>query len=185
MSAGRSRRSSPAIGSATSAAPPTTAIAQRQPRVARCAISGRKTSWPVEFAAVSRPTTSPRRAANQRVAIIAASTGATAPVAAPVTSPHSRYKCHGCDASGVSAAEAAISPSATVTTRRRPIRSTSAAENGPLSPNTTRLIETATAIVARLQPNSSCNGTITTPGTARNAAEASSAAKPAPATTQA
>ena len=85
----------------------------------------------------------------------------------------------------VSTAAAAIMASATVTTRRRPTRSTSAAENGPDSPKTTRLIDTAMLIVARLQPNSSCNGTIKTPGTARNAADASSAANPAPATTQA
>ena len=84
----------------------------------------------------------------------------------------------------VSPADAAISASATVTTRRNPIRSTRAAENGPLTPNTTRLIATAAEIVARLQPNSSCSGTISTPGTARNAAEASSAVNPAPATTQ-
>ena len=52
------------------------------------AMSGTNTSCPVEFAAVSSPTTSPRRATNQRLAIDAASTGATAPVAAPPTSPH-------------------------------------------------------------------------------------------------
>jgi hypothetical protein len=85
----------------------------------------------------------------------------------------------------VAAAAAAIIASATVTTRRRPMRSTSAALKGPLSPKTTRLIETAAEIVARLQPNSSCSGTISTPGTARKAAEASSATKPAPATIQA
>jgi hypothetical protein len=81
-------------------------------------------------------------------------------------------------------ADAAINPSATVTTRRNPIRSTSAAENGPDSPMTTRLMATAAEIVARLHPNSSCSGTISTPGTARNAADASSAVNPAPATTQ-
>ena len=118
------------------------------------------------------------------MAIIAASTGATAPVAAPVTTPHSRYSCHGCVTSGVSSAEHAISARAVVTTRRSPIRSASAAENGPLRPKTTRLIATAAEIVARLQPNSSCSGTIRTPGTPRNAADASSAVNPAPATTQ-
>ena len=89
-SAGRSRISSPATGSASSAAPPGTSITHLQPSISTCDISGRKISWPVEFAAVSRPTTRPRRAWNQRVAIIAASTGATAPVAAPVTTPHRR-----------------------------------------------------------------------------------------------
>ncbi len=70
------------------AAPPTTIIVARQsPWVTRWAISGRKTSWPVEFAAVSRPTTRPRRCVNQRPATVAASTGATAPVAAPATRP--------------------------------------------------------------------------------------------------
>ena len=59
-----------------------------------------------------------------------------------------------------------------MTTRRSPNRSTSAAENGPADAEHDQLIATAAEIVARLQPNSSCNGTISTPGTARNAAEA-------------
>ena len=53
-----------------------------------------------------------------RVAIIAASTGATAPVAAPATRPQRTYRCHGSDARVVSTAAAAIMASATVTTRR-------------------------------------------------------------------
>ena len=44
---------------------------------------------------------------------------------------------------------------------------------------------TAALIVARLQPYSSPSGTISTPGTARKAADASSAVNPAPATSQA
>src|SRR5207253_1279425 len=57
--------------------------------------SGRKTSCPAALLAVMIPVTSPRRRTNQRVPTIAASGTDTAPVALPITSPHSTSSCHG------------------------------------------------------------------------------------------
>jgi len=68
-------------------------------------------------------------------------------------------------------APTAISASAPETTIRSPRRSTNAAAKGPLRPYRIKLIETATEMVAVLQPNSLCNGTIKTPGVERNPAE--------------
>jgi hypothetical protein len=47
------------------------------------------------------------------------------------------------------------------------------------------LTETAKPIVARVQPNSSCSGTISTPGVDRNPAAVMSVTKPTAATTHA
>ena len=60
--------------------------------------------------------------------------------------------------------------SAPTVTARRPNRSISAAANGPVSPNRIRLIDTATEITARFQPNSFWSGTIRTLGVARKPA---------------
>ncbi len=75
----------------TSAAITTVPAVQRQPCVlAIHASSGRNTSCPLAFEAVRSPLTKPRRVANQRFAMIAASGTASAPVAEPTTTPHSR-----------------------------------------------------------------------------------------------
>ena len=58
----------------------------------------------------------------------------------------------------VSPLPAATSSSAAATTRRMPKRSISAAANGAVSPNSSRLTETAAEIVPSDQPNSSCSG---------------------------
>ncbi len=54
-----------------------------------------------------------------------------------------------------------------MSTLRIPNRSIMAAANGPMNPNRIRLIETASEIVARLQPKASCRGTIRIPGAER------------------
>src|SRR5438552_6150662 len=65
-------------------APARTRVITRQPKwVTREAIAGRKTSWPAALAAVSRPTTNPSRARNQRPAIYAARNPPTKPVDKP------------------------------------------------------------------------------------------------------
>ena len=134
------------------------------------ASAGRKTSWPVAFAAVMIPVTSPRRRTNQRCATIAANGTDTAPVALPITTPHSSCSCHGCEILVVASDAIATIASAAITTRRIPKRSCSAAANGAARPKHTRLIETADEIVARLQPNWSCSGTIITLGAERKPA---------------
>ena len=98
------------------------------------ASGGRNTSCPAAAAEASNPSTRPRRAVNQRVAIVAASTLAIAPVPQPTTMPHSRMSCHDCCISGVAATPSAISASAPSIVRRTPIVSMRAAANGPISP---------------------------------------------------
>ena len=70
----------------------------RQPT---CSIShaatGRNTSCPVAALAVSRPSTSPRRRSNQRVATTAPSTTAVRPVPNPSSSPHKATRCQTSD----------------------------------------------------------------------------------------
>ena len=85
----------------------------------------------------------------------------------------------------VSPLPAATSTSAPATTRRMPNRSISAAANGAVRPNSSRLTETATEMVPRDQPNSSCSGSISTPGVARKPAAPTSATKATAATIQA
>ena len=60
-----------------------------------------------------------------------------------------------------------MSRSAPATTGRMPQRSIIAAANGPTNPNRTRLIDTASEMVARDQPNSPSSGTIKTAGVER------------------
>ena len=124
----------------------TTRVAARQPRCsATLASIGRNTSCPVALAADSAPSTSPRRASNQRVATTAASTIDVTPVP-------------GADAARPRAASAAIgfcicvrerdgarraARRAARTTRRRPHRSITDAANGPMSPNSAMLMATA------------------------------------------
>ena len=118
--------------------------------------------------------------------MIAASGTEIAPVAAAFTTPQRMSSCHGAVISVLSAgADRDLSSTATVITRRIPYRSTKAAAKGPPSPKTTRLIATAKPIVARLQPNSSCSGTIRTPVVERNPADVTSVKSPTAATSHA
>lgn len=58
----------------------------------------------------------------------------------------------------------AMTVSARATTRRMPNRSISAAANGAVSPYSARFTETARPIVPRDQSNSSCSGSMSSPG---------------------
>ena len=66
-----------------------------------------------------------------------------------------------------------------------PNRSISAAANGAVRPYRIRLTPTATDSSPRDQPNSSCSGTISTPGADRNPAAPINAMSETPATIQA
>ncbi len=69
--------------------------------------------------AVRMPTTSPRRAANQRAAMVAPSTSAVMPVPMPITTPHSSINCQTfVIASEVTSADATTSSAVSVTLRR-------------------------------------------------------------------
>ncbi len=98
----------------------TSASAVRQPsRSVRLASSGRNTNCPVATLAVRIPTTSLRRAANQRAAMVAPSTSAVMPVPIPITTPHSNINCQTfVIASEATRAEATISNADSVTLRR-------------------------------------------------------------------
>jgi hypothetical protein len=160
--------------------------ATRQPLCsAAAATTGRNTSCPVALPAVRMPVTRPRRRTNQRCATVAANTSAIEPVPSPTSTPQSSTSCQLAWTKTVSPEPTAISSSAHVVTRRMPNRSIRAAANGAVSPNSTRFTPTASDSVPRLQPNSSCSGTMSTPGAARNPAAPSSATNATPATTQA
>jgi hypothetical protein len=182
-SAGRSASSSSTSGTTARAAPATTSAAVRQPeRSASTATSGRKTSCPVALPAVRMPVTSPRDRVNHRLATVAAKTSAIEPVPRPTSTPQHRTSCQLAVMKTVSPLPAATTHSAVATTRRMPNCSMSAAANGAVSPNSSRLTLTARETVAVDQPNSSCSGRISTPGVARKPAEATSATKATPAT---
>jgi hypothetical protein len=134
------------------------------------------------LAADRAPRTSPRRASNQRVATIAASTIEVTPVPAPTQTPHSSINCHVDAILVVSATDTASSDSASSTMRRRPQRSIADAANGPINPKSAILIATAAEMTVRLHPNSLSSDTISTPGVARTAAVTSSTTKVAAAT---
>ena len=148
------------------------------------AITGRNSSCPVEAPPDRRPTTSPRRAVNQRAAMVAASTLARKPVPAPTKNPHIRMSCHGSRISDVEATPTPTRARAQSTERRMPKRSITAAANGPMQPYSTRLIDTANAMVARDQWNSSSSGTIRMPGVERMPALVSSTRQVTPTTIQ-
>jgi len=107
------------------------------------------------------------------------------PVPNPTTRPHSRYSCHGAFITVVRRAPAETVIRAPTVTMRSPKRSIRAAAKGPVRPNRMRLIETATEMMARFQPNSFCSGTIRTLGVARNPAAPISATNVTAATTHA
>ena len=129
--------------------------------------------------------TRPRRLLNQRLAMMEASTSAVTPLPLPTTTPHSSTSCHGSHIKGVSATPDDTITSATAMVRRRPNRSMIAAANGPARPYSRMLTATAKLMVARDQPNSASNGTISTPGTERMPAATSSTRKVQAATVQA
>ena len=58
--------------------------------VASHASTGRNTSWPLALLAVSMPTTRPRRATNQRLAMVAATPKPVAPAPRPTSTPQVR-----------------------------------------------------------------------------------------------
>src|SRR4051812_20964938 len=131
------------------------------------------------------PDTSPRRATNQRPVTVATSDSAIEPVPRPTSRPHSSTSCQLAVMNTVSPLPVAVISSATTTTRRMPKRSMSAAANGAVSPYSAMFTATAAEMVDTDQPNSACSGSISTPGTARNAAAPTSARKVTPATHQA
>ena len=107
------------------------------------------------------------------------------PQPSPTTTPHSSTSCHVSDISGVSATPVAVAVSDSVTVRRTPNRSISAAANGPIAPYSSTLTPTANEIVARDQWNSCSSGTISTPGAARTPAVSTTMTKVIAATIQA
>ena len=152
----------------TPAVAATVYVTLRQPcAVTSRASTGRKTSCPVALAAESMPSTRPRRASNQRLTTIAASTMAVTPVPVPTSTPQKSVSCH-CECMVEESATPAVSTArASSTMRRSPYRSINDAANGPISPNSAILIAMAPEIAARLQPNSRSKGTIRMAGVAR------------------
>src|SRR4051794_11198576 len=131
------------------------------------------------------PLTNPRRATNHRVVTVATSAIDIEPVPRPTRTPHSRISCQLCVMKTVSPLPAATNPSAAVTTGRMPKRSIRAAANGEVSPNSAMLTDIAAPIVPCDQPNWSCSGSSSTPGTERNPAAPSIVTKVTAATVQA
>ncbi|MNS75198.1 hypothetical protein D3C72_1087020 [compost metagenome] len=138
-SPGRLRISAKTNTASAAQATSTGSTAVRHPM---CSIShaatGRKASWPVAELAVRMPTTSPRRAVNQRLATTAASTSAVMPEPTPSISPQATNNCHNSVATVASAMPPAISASAAQTTFRTPKRSIRRAENGAIRPNSAK-----------------------------------------------
>ncbi len=151
----------------------------------RLAITGRKINCPVAPAAVRMPITSPRRATNQRLAIVAANTMAIEPVPTPMSKPQVSTSCQPWLTKIVSPLPAATISSAKLVTCRMPKRSINAAANGAIRPYSIKLTLTAPDIKDLGQPNSSSSGIIKTPGAARNPAAPSRATKATAATHQA
>src|SRR5215204_4150050 len=103
----------------------------------------------------------------------------------PTSSPQVISNCHPDWTKIVNPLPAATRTSATLTTRRIPNRSISAAANGAITPYKIRFTLTAVDMRVRGQPNSSCSGIIKTPGAARKPAAPSNATKATNATHQA
>lgn len=98
--------------------------------------------------------TSPRRATNQRFAIVAARTSAIDPVPSPISTPQKISSCHDAVMSTLPPAPSATRARAAATTWRMPKRSMRAAANGAVSPYSTRLTLTASDMTLVDQPNS-------------------------------
>ncbi len=135
--------------------------------------------------AVIIPITNPRRVLNQRVATVAPSTNAVIPVPVPMITPQSSTNCQRLVIKNDPAIPVTINPKAKATILRSPKLFIIAAANGPSRPNS--IIRTARAeeISALVQPNSACNGPISTPADPIAPAVASMVRKVTPATTQA
>src|SRR6478736_6788869 len=131
------------------------------------------------------PLTSPRRATNQRFTTVAMNAIDIEPAPAPTITPQHSTNCQAAVMKTVSALPSATITSANVTTGRIPNRSMRAAANGEISPNSTMFTDTARPMVACDQPYSMCSGSISTPGTLRNAAAPTRVTNVTDATTQA
>src|SRR3954447_6357405 len=117
-------------GMTQSAAAATINDAHRQPwLVVTSATTGRKISCPVALAAVSTPVTRPRRASNQRVAIVATKPIDIEPVPTPTSTPHNSTSCQLAVIVTLSADPVAISSNAIDSTDRTPNLSIRAAAN--------------------------------------------------------
>jgi hypothetical protein len=88
----------------------------------------------VAVLAVSAPITSPRRAWNQRDTTAAPRTVAAMPEPTPTSSPHRTTSCQAWRIPVARKSAAARIPIASAIVRRIPIRSVSAAVNGPIRP---------------------------------------------------
>jgi len=121
---------------------------------------------------VSAPTTIPLRAINQRLATVAAKTRAIDPAPTPTPTPHKAHKCQGWFMKIVEVALIDTSKRADITTLRTVKRSISAAANGATNPKRRTLMETASEICERDQPNASSKGTMRTEGAERYPADA-------------
>ena len=91
-------------------------------------------SCPVAALPVITPMAMPRCATNQRLAMTAASTSAAQPVPSPVPKPHTSDRCHGSEIASVPPKDRIVTRSAPSKILRRPKRSTSPAEKGPINP---------------------------------------------------
>jgi hypothetical protein len=121
MSAGSSRSHRATSGITSSAPDAVTTDTQRHPTFsASQPSSGSTASWPVAVAAVSPPTTRPRRDTNQRLATVAASTVAMQPDPAPTHTPHSTTSCQDAVIAVVARAAVATTARAPRTIRRMP-----------------------------------------------------------------
>ena len=147
--AGWSRSSHSASG-ATSSAAPATASAAAAPAVRAGQVGQHRQearAGPAAPPAVSTPVTIPRCLTNQRLVTVATKASAIEPVPRPTSTPQHSTSCQLAVMNTVSPLPAATSTSAAATTRRMPNRSISAAANGEVRPNSTRLTETAAEMV--------------------------------------
>ena len=117
------------------ARPTVTYAAERHPWCSAAqAIAGRKISWPVALAAEKTPMTRPRWVWNHRLATMAPKTRAMAPVPMPMTKPQSSQSCHGAVMKVVARLASPTRSRDSVTTRRGPKRSITAAAKGAARP---------------------------------------------------
>ena len=180
-------RTSSHTSAATSRQHSTTGIsAQRQPTTSISQVArGRNNNWPVATLAVSMPSTRPRRCSNQRLATTAPSTRAISPEPRPSSTPHSRIRCQTSLICVDRPSPPATDSSAPAIIGRSPKRSINRAENGPISPNSTKRIASAVEICSVFQPNSSPRGRRNAPGKPSAAEAESMVRKVTPAITQA
>ncbi len=147
---GWSRSTSSTSGTTASAAAAMTSDAARHPAcAATTATTGRKISWPVALPAVRMPVTSPRLPHEPALRDGGGEHQRHRPGAQPDQHAPGQHQLPARAARRRSAPDpAAISSSAHAVTRRMPNRSISAAANGAVSPNSTRLTPTASDRVA-------------------------------------